>query len=377
MSQLNVHQQSNNYNAALKQKQNGTLPRFEEELWRHCCSYYHSSVPLCDLCRPGSNEERMAIKHELHQNGWQQRTLKVQQDRKRKLENNVKEGGQLSPSDVKRKKSTERVTAYRKSLTSEAKERIKQKDKEQHALKWKSLTPEAKDKIKERHKRKEVARRKSLTSETKDRIKQKDKEQHALRRMKDRQLKAERKSTGLQHFNEDDIEPHHVGPMTFVCSSCNALMFEKELHRGSVYSLCCGYGKVKVPDIKPPPAILQKLYTENDTTSKDFRKNIRCYNSALALSSIGVQLGETYKFDNRGPWIYKISGQIYHSLGNIWPNSDSSPVFSQLYVYDREHELINRQARNPDMDSTVLQQLQDMMHEKKIHMSKNTSKLLI
>ncbi len=152
--------------------------------------------------------------------------------------------------------------------------------------------------------------------------------------------------------------------MNDVCSGCDALMFKKELHRGSVYSLCCGYGKIKIPDIKPSPALLEKLLTEDNNSSKEFRTNIRCYNSALALSSIGVELGETFKFDTRGPWTYKISGQVYHSLGTIFPKTNSSPVFSQLYVYDREHELTNRQKRNPDnMDEKTLKKLQDMMHE--------------
>ncbi len=213
------------------------------------------------------------------------------------------------------------------------------------------MTSETKDRIKLQNKDHQALKRESLTSQAQDKIKQKDKEQHAVKRVKNRKLlKATRKIMG-QNLNENDIKPHHVGPMTFICSECNALMFEKELHRGSAYSLCCGYGKVKVSDIKQPPPILQKLYTEMDTSSKEFRTKIRCYNSALALSSIGVEPGETFKFDNRGPWTYKISGQVYHSLGNIFPNTNASPVFSQLYVYDREHELINRQQRNPDMDT--------------------------
>ncbi len=123
MSHQNLQQPFNNYTAALKQKQDGTLPRFEEELWRHCCSYYHSSVPNCDLCRPRSNEQRMAIKEQISQSGLEQK-----QNRKRKVSmSETSETDGVKLSDVKRKKNTERRAANRKSLTSEAKERIKQK----------------------------------------------------------------------------------------------------------------------------------------------------------------------------------------------------------------------------------------------------------
>ncbi len=367
------------YINAIKQKQNGTLPRFEEELWRHCCSFYHKNVPLCDLCQPRSEAQRAAIKEEIKQTIQRQN----QQERKRKVDDN----DHLNPNDIKKKKNSERKAAYRQTLTFEAKDKIRQREREQYAIKMQSLTSEEKDKVKQRNTEQHALRRhslsteerdgirqrdrdtyalkaQSLTPQEKDEIKQKGKKRHALRKVKARKLTAKTAEVSVgQYFNENDMEPHDAGPMTFTCSECNALMFEKELHRGTTYSLCCGYGKVKVPPIKPPPPILQQLLTENSETSKNFRSNIRCYNSALALSSIGVELGTTFKFDYRGPWIYKISGQVYHSLGTIFPNCNSSPVFSQLYVYDREHELANRQKRNPDrMDEKTLQELQDMMH---------------
>ncbi len=389
MSQQSWHLQPNKYQAALQQKQSGTLPKLEEQLWRHCCSYYHKSASLCDFCKPRTDEQSRTIKKEISGIEQEQNPLK-NQSRKRTFEHGMFDSSVNlleNPGHEKRKKSTERVAAFRKTLSPEAKDRIKQQDREQHRLKKESLTvaakdtikeknredhalrrrslsADAKDKIKEKDKEHHKVQRESLPSQAKDKIKQKDREQHAMKWMKDRKLlKARRKLLGAS-VNENDIEPFSVGSMTYVCSACNALMFEKELHKGSVYSLCCGYGKIKIPDIKPPPPILQKLLTENNDTSKEFRTKIRCYNSALALSSIGVELGETFKFDSRGPWTYKISGQVYHSLGTIFPKINSSPVFSQLYVYDREHELSNRQKRNPDnMDDKTLKQLQDMMHD--------------
>ena len=104
MSHQNWQQQFNNYTAALKQKQDGTLPRFEEELWRHCCCYYHSNVPVCELCTPRSTEQRMAIKDEIYQSGLEQK----QNNRKRKSETSISEimkNDGMNLSDVKRKKT--------------------------------------------------------------------------------------------------------------------------------------------------------------------------------------------------------------------------------------------------------------------------------
>ncbi len=308
---------SNKYIAALKQKQDGTLSVFEEELWRHFCFYYHKSTLHCDLCMPRTNAERMAQKRKY---------ASIMHDTTDHEENDQ--------SDVKRKRHAQTVSKCRSSLSSEAKDKINQNRRKQYALK-----------------------QKSLTSEVKDEMRKQNTKRQALKRAGKKQSRAQ--SELITDFDENDITPYDVGPMTFICSACNSLMFAKELHRGSVYSLCCGYGKIKVP-----PLSLQKLYTENDEKSKEFRKNIRCYNSALALSSVGVELGTTFKFDNRGPWTYKISGQIYHSLGNIFPNANSTPVFSQLYVYDKEHELSNRHSRNSaNMERKTLKELQDTMHE--------------
>nr|GEY85892.1 helitron helicase-like domain-containing protein [Tanacetum cinerariifolium] len=41
----------------------------------------------------------------------------------------------------------------------------------------------------------------------------------------------------------------------------------------------------------------------------------------------------------RGPYIFKISGQIYHWIGAMFPPSGDASRFLQLYIYDTEHEV--------------------------------------
>ena len=78
---------------------------------------------------------------------------------------------------------------------------------------------------------------------------------------------------GATYFDENIIVPHNIGPMTFVCSACNALMFQTEKHnKAQAFSLCCSYGKIIIPGITPPLNELQKLYANNDEESKEFRK---------------------------------------------------------------------------------------------------------
>ncbi len=71
-----------------------------------------------------------------------------QNKRKRKLDTHGSlEIGETNPNDNKRKNSAKRVTAYHKSLSAEAKDRIKQKDTEQHGLQRESLSSESRNRI--------------------------------------------------------------------------------------------------------------------------------------------------------------------------------------------------------------------------------------
>ncbi|KAL7591860.1 hypothetical protein Lser_V15G34043 [Lactuca serriola] len=48
---------------------------------------------------------------------------------------------------------------------------------------------------------------------------------------------------------------------------------------------------------------------------------------------------------NRGnaPYVFRHSGQNYHCMGSLLPIDGSKPNFSQLYIYDTENEVSNRQ----------------------------------
>ena len=71
-------------------------------------------------------------------------------------------------------------------------------------------------------------------------------------------------------------------------------------------------------------------------------KNIRRYNSMFSFTSMGGKIDSSI---NRGnaPYIFRLGGQNYHSIGSLLPAKGSEPKFSQLYIYDTDNEITNRQ----------------------------------
>ena len=56
---------------------------------------------------------------------------------------------------------------------------------------------------------------------------------------------------------------------------------------------------------------------------------------------------------------------MYHRIGTLLPNSETPPQFAQIYIYDTDHELQNRSNATPNfnLDSTILAELQQMLHD--------------
>ena len=95
---------------------------------------------------------------------------------------------------------------------------------------------------------------------------------------------------------------------------------------------------IKLPPLKNPPDLLKNLLTGNTHRDKHFRDNIRAYNSSLAFASLCLT-GQEFTFKHPGPYCYRINGQLYHVLSQMQPEHGQQPTFSQIYIYDCEHEL--------------------------------------
>nr|KAJ0201995.1 hypothetical protein LSAT_V11C600327630 [Lactuca sativa] len=142
------------------------------------------------------------------------------------------------------------------------------------------------------------------------------------------------------------------------------------------YCLCCGYGKVELPALKNSPSSYVHLFTSGDSKSKHFMKNIRSYNSMFSFTSMGGKIDSSI---NRGnaPYIFRLSGQNYHSIGSLLPEQGLKPKFSQLYIYDTDNEIANRRtcfggenqrstSNSSVLDNDIIQDLKLMLDSNNI-----------
>ena len=173
----------------------------------------------------------------------------------------------------------------------------------------------------------------------------------------------------LEDFNETTVNCHDVGSMDNICSACGALMFKDEKHVGKLspsdtvtFSACCANGNVKLPPLKDPPDLLKNLLTGNTQRHKQFCDNITAYNSSLAFASLCLT-GQKFKFKNPGSYCYRINGQLYHALSQMQPDHGKPPAFSQIYIYDHEHELDYHMKPFTGLDASLLLDLQQMIKD--------------
>jgi len=111
----------------------------------------------------------------------------------------------------------------------------------------------------------------------------------------------------------------HVGAMDIPCPFCGALKWPQEKIN------CCAYGDIQLNvshDV--PPEIAAIIY------SPHVLKNIRVYNMALSMASVGHQ--------NKSlpDGMFVLGGRTYHRVGSMLPQGNAPPAFAQIYVLDVE-----------------------------------------
>ena len=158
-----------------------------------------------------------------------------------------------------------------------------------------------------------------------------------------------------------------MGKMDVACSDCGALHWTSEkLANSPKFGMCCYSGKIKIPKLDDPPPELLHLLAGQEDICKKFRDHIRNYNNALAMTSLGCNQDKEINRDGRGPFVFKVQGRLYHRIGSLLPQPDSSPVYAQLYIYDPQEALdfhMNN-AANTTLDRQTMQTLQDMLYRR-------------
>ncbi|KAK8811535.1 hypothetical protein WA158_003269 [Blastocystis sp. Blastoise] len=182
--------------------------------------------------------------------------------------------------------------------------------------------------------------------------------------------------------NNNKYEYYDLGKMIFKCPCCNALHFEHERNKfiwtinydttffeepsnsyndtinntiiytkrrrqwtldtegniilkNSQYSGCCRNGKVHLGSLSEPDISIQNLLNDNTDSSKQFKKDIRRYNNSIAFASMSCTDTQT-RLDNNGIYFYKVHGNIYHSMADLYPPEGITPNYNQIYIYDQE-----------------------------------------
>ena len=163
---------------------------------------------------------------------------------------------------------------------------------------------------------------------------------------------------------------HNLGALDIQCSNCNALHWLAErLTKSSrlhpIFGMCCLSGKISLPPLDHPPPELLNLLTTQEPEGSSFRKHIRTYNNALAMTSVGCQIDHSINQDGRpAPYTFRLHGELIHRAGSLLPAEGQQPVYSQLYISDSQDALNFRlnNAWNTHLTQSTLQDLQDMLY---------------
>ncbi|KAJ7041738.1 hypothetical protein C8F04DRAFT_946729, partial [Mycena alexandri] len=128
------------------------------------------------------------------------------------------------------------------------------------------------------------------------------------------------------------------------------------------FPMCCNNGKVVLERLQEPPAELRALLVNDDMKSKEFRKNIAQYNTALSFTSLGVT--EDHSINNGGgPPIFRIHGELCHRTGALLPSEGHTPIYAQLYIYEPQAALDYRMQSNMNLQRDTMNILQRVITE--------------
>ncbi|GJT07435.1 DNA helicase [Tanacetum coccineum] len=145
-----------------------------------------------------------------------------------------------------------------------------------------------------------------------------------------------------------------LGDSTQRCRYCGASFWYGERLKGRShgqrveYHLCCSDGRIYMQQPPEPPEYIKQLFQ-----NKHFMENIRAYNQMFAMTSFGAKIDESINA-GKGPYVFKVSGQVYHWIGSLCPTVGETPKFLQLYIYDTENEVANRMSHFGGVDDSRL-----------------------
>nr|GEW54416.1 helitron helicase-like domain-containing protein [Tanacetum cinerariifolium] len=142
--------------------------------------------------------------------------------------------------------------------------------------------------------------------------------------------------------NGPPIDYIHMGYYSCICCHCEAKFWECEKiansgsRESAIYNKCCNGGQVVLRASPEYPPYIKNLFAD-----PHFMENIRAYNPMFSMTSLGNKV-DTSINNGRGPYVFRILGQIYHWIGSMCPQEGDMPWFLQLYIYDTNNEVQNQ-----------------------------------
>jgi hypothetical protein len=122
-------------------------------------------------------------------------------------------------------------------------------------------------------------------------------------------------------------EIHHVGDFDQVCPHCHSRSWRNEKIN------CCASGAIVLPNFPDVPQDLSNLIF-----TPHVRSNIRKYNMAMAMASVGHQN------ISLPDGMFTLGGKSFHRIGSLRPAEALPHAFAQIYMLDAQ-EASDRRIR--------------------------------
>nr|GEY60339.1 DNA helicase [Tanacetum cinerariifolium] len=164
-------------------------------------------------------------------------------------------------------------------------------------------------------------------------------------------------------INGPSLEYKYIGKCEHSCEHCGARFWYEERIKDTrrrlrlAYYRCCMAGRVVLRSYQIYPEYIQLLLKD-----RHFIENIRAYNQMFSMTSLDTRVDDSINI-GWGPYVFKISSQLYHWLGSLCPVEGERPRFLQLYVYDTDNEVDNHMFHFGGTNSDLCRDIVDGLIE--------------
>ena len=122
------------------------------------------------------------------------------------------------------------------------------------------------------------------------------------------------------------------------------------------FKACYKHGDINLPLFQPPLEYLRDFLESYSTSARQFREQLRLYNTVLAFTSVNCTV-TNHSIAYSGLNCFQIHGKLYYLQGPLEPPTNITPRYAQLYFYNPSYTIdVRLQAcSNTQLDITVLQ----------------------